>query len=69
MVKIKDQDAEPCEFAAENFDRNDDFIKSRIFAVCGRWARKSSPDFSTQSARRHRKPTNMAKAFEIAGKK
>ena len=32
---------------------------------CGafpRWGRKSSPDFSTQSARRHRKPANTAKA-------
>ena len=60
MVKIKNQNAKPCEFAVENFDRNDDFVKSRIFTVCGRWARKSSPFFSPQSARRHRKPANMA---------
>ena len=31
-------------------------------AAFPKWARKSSPDFSTQSARRHRKPANTVKA-------
>ena len=35
MVKIKNQDAESCEFAVKDFDRNDDFIKSRIFTIRG----------------------------------
>ena len=35
-----------------------------FFRAFQRWARRSSPDFSIQSARRHQKGGNMAKARE-----
>ena len=35
MVKIKNQNEKSCELVVKDFDRNDDFIKSRIYTVRG----------------------------------